>query len=189
LPKNIQAAAKQILDRRQEIIDRFRALTSRKISAMRLRCHGDFHLGQILHTGQDFVIIDFEGEPVRPVSERRIKRSPLRDVAGLLRSFHYACYVALQAEEARGMFHSELRGTMAARAEEWRMWVSAQYLGEYLAQSADANFLPHSHEDMEVLLHAYLMEKAVYELGYEMNNRPDWINIPLAGIEQLLHET
>ncbi|WP_024335112.1 maltose alpha-D-glucosyltransferase [Desulfotignum balticum] len=189
LPEHIHAAAKQILDRRQEIIDRFRALTSRKISAMRLRCHGDFHLGQILHTGHDFVIIDFEGEPVRPVSERRIKRSPLRDVAGLLRSFHYACHVALQAEETRGMFHPELRGTMAAKAEEWRMWVSAQYLGEYLARSADANFLPHSHEDMEVLLHAYLMEKAVYELGYEMNNRPDWINIPLTGIEQLLNET
>jgi maltose alpha-D-glucosyltransferase/alpha-amylase len=189
LPEHIHAAAKQILDRRQEIIDRFRALTSRKISAMRLRCHGDFHLGQILHTGHDFVIIDFEGEPVRPVSERRIKRSPLRDVAGLLRSFHYACHVALQAEETRGMFHPELRGTMAARAEEWRMWVSAQYLGEYLARSADAGFLPDTHEEMEILLHAYLMEKAVYELGYEMNNRPDWINIPLTGIEQLLNET
>jgi maltose alpha-D-glucosyltransferase/alpha-amylase len=189
LPENIQAAGKQILDRRQEIFDRFRPLTNRKISAMRLRCHGDFHLGQVLNTGQDFVIIDFEGEPVRPVSERRIKRSPLRDVAGLLRSFHYACHVALQAEEARGMFQSQLRGVMAAKAEEWRMWVSAQYLGEYLARSADAGFLPDSHEEIGMLLHAYLMEKAVYELGYEMNNRPDWIHIPLTGIEQLLNET
>jgi maltose alpha-D-glucosyltransferase / alpha-amylase len=189
LPETMQAAGKRILDRRQEIVDRFRMLTNRKIGAMRLRCHGDFHLGQILYTGKDFVIIDFEGEPVRPVSERRIKRSPLRDVAGLLRSFHYACHVALQAEEARGMFHPELRETMAAKAEEWRMWVSAQYLGEYLARSAEAGFLPDTHEEMGILLHAYLMEKAVYELGYELNNRPDWIHIPLTGIEQLLHET
>jgi maltose alpha-D-glucosyltransferase/alpha-amylase len=189
LPENIRAAAKQILDRRQEIIDRFRALTGRKISAMRVRCHGDFHLGQILNTGRDFVMIDFEGEPVRPVSERRIKRSPLRDVAGLLRSFHYACHVALQAEEARGMFSPELRGVMEARAEEWRMWVSAKYLGEYLARTADAGFLPDSHEEIDMLLHACLMEKAVYELGYEMNNRPEWINIPLTGITQLLNET
>jgi maltose alpha-D-glucosyltransferase/alpha-amylase len=189
LPENIRAAAKQILDRRQEILDRFRALTGRKISAMRVRCHGDFHLGQILNTGRDFVMIDFEGEPVRPVSERRIKRSPLRDVAGLLRSFHYACHVALQAEEARGMFSPELRGDMEARAELWRMWVSAKYLGEYLARTADAGFLPDSHEEIGMLLHACLMEKAVYELGYEMNNRPEWINIPLTGITQLLNET
>ncbi|MFO7913374.1 MAG: maltose alpha-D-glucosyltransferase [Desulfotignum sp.] len=189
LPENILTAGKRILDRRQEIMDRFRTLTKGKLNAMRLRCHGDFHLGQILYTGRDFVIIDFEGEPVRPVSERRIKRSPLRDVAGLLRSFHYACYVALQDEEARGMFRTELRGAMEARAEEWRRWVSAQFLGEYLARSADAGFLPDSQEEIGILLHACLMEKAVYELGYEMNNRPDWIKIPLAGIEQLLNET
>nr|WP_321397155.1 maltose alpha-D-glucosyltransferase [uncultured Desulfobacter sp.] len=189
LPENISAAGEQILDRRQEIMDRFRALTSCKINAMRLRCHGDFHLGQVLYTGKDFVIIDFEGEPARPVSERRIKRSPLRDVAGLLRSFHYACHFALQAEEARGMFHPKSRGAMEAKAEEWRMWVSAQYLGEYLARSADKGFLPKTHEETGVLLNAYLMEKALYELGYEMNNRPDWIIIPLKGIIQLLNET
>ena len=189
LPETTRVIAETILSRRQEIMDRFRALTNRKISALRLRCHGDFHLGQILHTGKDFVIIDFEGEPMRPVSERRIKRSPLRDVAGLLRSFHYACYFALQAEEARGMFSPKLRETMAAKAEEWRLWVSAQYLGEYLARSADAGFLPDTREEMGVLLQAYLMEKAVYELGYEMINRPEWIMIPLKGIAHLLNET
>ena len=189
LPENISAAGEQILDRRQEIMDRFKALTSCKINAMRLRCHGDFHLGQVLYTGKDFVIIDFEGEPARPVSERRIKRSPLRDVAGLLRSFHYACHFALQAEEARGMFHPKSRGAMESKAEEWRMWVSAQYLGEYLATSADKGFLPKTHEETGVLLNAYLMKKALYELGYEMNNRPDWITIPLKGIIHLLNET
>ncbi|MFO7913679.1 MAG: hypothetical protein R6V15_16110, partial [Desulfotignum sp.] len=81
------------------------------------------------------------------------------------------------------------RETMAAKAEEWRLWVSAQYLGEYLVRSADAGFLPDTQEEMGVLLQAYLMEKAVYELGYEMNNRPEWIIIPLKGIEHLLNET
>jgi maltose alpha-D-glucosyltransferase / alpha-amylase len=189
LPETIKAAGEQILDRKQEIMDRFRALTNRKINAIRLRCHGDFHLGQVLYTGKDFVIIDFEGEPARPVSERRIKRSPLRDVAGLVRSFHYACHFALEAEEARGMFAMEMRAAMEAKAEMWRLWVSAQYLHEYLARSADVGFLPKTREETGILLNAYLMEKAVYELGYEMNNRPDWISIPLKGIILLLNET
>jgi maltose alpha-D-glucosyltransferase/alpha-amylase len=189
LQKTARAAAEQLLDRRQEILDRFRALTNRKINALRLRCHGDYHLGQVLYTGRDFVMIDFEGEPARPVSERRIKRSPLRDVAGLLRSFHYACHFALHTEEARGMFPLESRPAMEAGAEEWRLWVSARFLHEYVAGSAGAGFLPDTQEDTAVLLNACLMEKAVYELGYEMNNRPGWITIPLKGILQLLTET
>jgi maltose alpha-D-glucosyltransferase/alpha-amylase len=166
----------------------FRALTDEKITAQRLRCHGDYHLGQVLYTGKDFVIIDFEGEPVRPVSERRIKRSPLRDVAGMLRSFHYAAYSALLAEEARGSFSPESRPVMEAWAEEWRRWVCAEYLRVYLDRCAGSGFLPDAEKQIRTLLDAYLMEKAVYELGYEMNNRPDWVRIPLMGIEQLLDE-
>ncbi len=177
-----------ILGRQGEVVSHFRALTEKKITAKRLRCHGDFHLGQVLYTGKDFVIIDFEGEPARPVSERRIKRSPLRDVAGMLRSFHYAAYSALLAEEARGSFQPEGRPVMEAWAEEWRRWVCAEYLRVYLDRSADSGFLPDTDTEIRTLLDAYLMEKAVYELGYEMNNRPDWVRIPLMGIEQLLDE-
>ena len=122
------------------------------------------------------------------ISERRIKRSPLRDVAGMLRSFHYAVYSALLAEEARGSFHPDNRPAMEAWAEEWRRWVCAEYLRVYLHRSADSDFLPETEEEIRALLDAYLMEKAVYELGYEMNNRPDWVRIPLMGIEQLLDE-
>ncbi|MBM9604855.1 maltose alpha-D-glucosyltransferase [Desulfopila inferna] len=186
MPQDVRKMGESFLERQGDIIARFRLLTDRKISAKRLRCHGDFHLGQVLHTGNDFVIIDFEGEPARPVSERRIKRSPLRDVAGMLRSFHYAIYSALRDEEGRGSFHEDDREKMEAWAEEWRMWVSAEYLYTYLNHSADSRFLPETSAEIQVLLDAYLLEKAIYELGYEMNNRPEWIHIPLHGIEQLL---
>jgi maltose alpha-D-glucosyltransferase/alpha-amylase len=163
-----------------------RALTETKISGQRLRCHGDFHLGQVLYTGKDFVIIDFEGEPARPVSERRIKRSPLRDVAGMLRSFHYAVYSALFAEEQRGLFLEKDRPFAESWANYWSLWVGAVYLHHYLNESATADFLPGTPQEIEALLQAFLLEKAVYELGYELNNRPDWLEIPLKGVDQLL---
>ncbi len=187
MPEPVQATGASIIAHQQEIIDHFRKLTDHKISAKRLRCHGDYHLGQVLYTGKDFVIIDFEGEPARPVSERRIKRSPLRDVAGMLRSFHYAVYSALLKEEERGSFHPEHRAGLEAWADEWYTWVCAEYLAGYVASSARGDFLPDTQEEFQVLLDVFLMEKAVYELGYEMNNRPDWVRIPLMGIEQLLH--
>ena len=186
LPDAVREQGERLLARQGDIIARFRLLTDKKISARRLRCHGDYHLGQVLYTGKDFVIIDFEGEPARPVSERRIKRSPLRDVAGMLRSFHYAVYSALSNEEERGSFRREDRAALEGWAEEWRMWVSAEYLRTYLAHSTNSGFLPDTDEEIQILLDAYLLEKAVYELGYEMNNRPDWVQIPLQGIEQLL---
>ncbi len=186
MPYDIQENGKRVLARQDAIMACFRLLTDHKITAKRLRCHGDYHLGQVLYTGKDFVIIDFEGEPARPVSERRIKRSPLRDVAGMLRSFHYAVYSALFDEEARGSFQADRREQMEAWAEDWRLLVCSEYLRTYLSRTEDAGFLPNTPEEIKVLLDAYLMEKAVYELGYEMNNRPDWVRIPLQGIEQLL---
>jgi maltose alpha-D-glucosyltransferase/alpha-amylase len=186
LPEDIREMGGEILARQEDILTRFRLLTNKKIRAKRLRCHGDFHLGQVLYTGKDFVIIDFEGEPARPVSERRIKRSPLQDVAGMLRSFHYAVYSALRDEEERGSFHRDNRAGMEAWVEDWRLWISAEYLHTYLADSMDSGFLPDTAEEIKVLLDAYLLEKAVYELGYEMNNRPAWVRIPLQGIQQLL---
>jgi maltose alpha-D-glucosyltransferase / alpha-amylase len=157
-----------------------------KISGKRLRCHGDFHLGQVLYTGKDFVIIDFEGEPLRPISERKIKRSPLSDVAGMLRSFHYAAYSAVAEEETRGLAHSQTRESLESLAEYWYSGVCAAFLKKYLEEARLSDFLPQSDDEIRILLDSFLMEKAVYELGYEMNNRPDWIRIPLRGIEGLL---
>ena len=186
LPDVVRPEAQMVLESQGEILNRFQSIMERKISAMRIRCHGDYHLGQVLYTGRDFVIIDFEGEPARPVSERRIKRSPLRDVAGMLRSFHYAAYMALFRQEESGIIRAEDRLFLESWAELWSDWVSVFFLKEYLEVAAEGNFLPRRREELTVLLDIYLLEKAIYEIGYELNNRPDWVSIPLRGIQQVL---
>jgi maltose alpha-D-glucosyltransferase/alpha-amylase len=138
----------------------------------------------VLYTGKDFVIIDFEGEPARPLSERRIKRSPLRDVAGMLRSFHYASYAARFGQVA-GVRPEDL-DALDPLARFWYLWVSVAFLKAYLGVALQAGFLPQAREDLKVLLEAHLLEKALYELAYELNNRPDWVRIPLHGMLQLL---
>jgi maltose alpha-D-glucosyltransferase / alpha-amylase len=186
LPSDVQLHARQVLELKPDILERFHRLLDLKISGMRTRCHGDYHLGQVLYTGKDFVIIDFEGEPARPIGERRIKRSPLRDVAGMLRSFHYAAYGALIALENRGGVRPEDLPLLESWANHWYVWVCAAFVKTYLAIAAEGHFLPASKEEMEVLLDALLLEKAIYELGYELNNRPQWVNIPIQGIRQLM---
>jgi maltose alpha-D-glucosyltransferase/alpha-amylase len=186
LPEAVQQQGREILEMNKDILKCFHSLLELKISGLRTRCHGDFHLGQVLFTGKDFVIIDFEGEPARPISERQIKRSPLRDVAGMLRSFHYAAYSALSAMEKQGMVQPESLPYLDSWANHWYVWVSAVFVKIYLAQTAGGGFLPHTREEIEILLDALLLEKAIYELGYELNNRPDWVKIPIRGIRQLL---
>jgi maltose alpha-D-glucosyltransferase/alpha-amylase len=186
LPEAIRAEAQAVLDAKSEILERFRSIMERKIPAMRIRCHGDYHLGQVLYTGKDFVIIDFEGEPARPISERRIKRSPLRDVAGMLRSFHYAAYVALLRLEQGGLIRSEELAWFETWARFWHLWVSAFFLHAYLDVALEGGFLPKTRQELKVLLDIYLLEKAIYEVGYELNNRPQWVRVPLQGIMQVL---
>jgi maltose alpha-D-glucosyltransferase / alpha-amylase len=179
--------AVQILDLEREVIGRFHALLDRKIAATRIRCHGDYHLGQVLYTGKDFIIIDFEGEPARPLSERRIKRPAMKDVAGMIRSFHYAAYsVALGGGST--MYH-EKPSILEPWLDFWYAWVSASFLRSYQSVAAGASFLPSSRAELEVLLDAFLLEKALYELGYEVNNRPDWVKIPIQGILDLVERT
>ncbi len=186
LPQALRPVAERIVVHQDRILALFRKMMEAKLTGKRIRCHGDYHLGQVLFTGKDFVIIDFEGEPARPVSERKIKRSPLRDVAGMLRSFHYAAHTALMKESAKGILKDQELRHLEGWADYWYRWVAALFLKRYLAESAKGDYLPETGEQTRVLLDAFLMEKAVYELGYEMNNRPEWIRIPLQGIEQLL---
>lgn len=167
----------------REAARRFQATLNAPIHAMRLRIHGDYHLGQVLYTGSDFVIIDFEGEPARPLAERRIKRSPLQDVAGMLRSFHYAAFAPLLGE--RPVPANELR-RLSSWAEMWNAWVSSRFLADYFATSGNAAYLPPSREETQSVLELHLLEKAIYELGYELNNRPTWVGIPLQGLSGLL---
>jgi len=182
LSTEVQKEAAAILDRQAEVFQLFHAILERKISAMRIRVHGDFHLGQVLHTGKDFIIIDFEGEPARSLTERRLKRAALRDVAGMLRSFHYAANHPILTQATR----PEDLTCLERWADFWQVWVSATYLKEYLDLARQGTFLPPQDEELEVLLDALVLEKVVYELGYELNNRPDWVKLPLRGIHQLL---
>jgi len=184
LPASTREQAEAVLQREREIVQVYQKLLQKLLPAQRTRCHGDYHLGQVLYTGRDFVIIDFEGEPARPLSERRLKRSPLLDVAGMLRSFHYAASATLLEQQQRGLL-SDL-----ARAETWLRfwygWVSAVFLQGYLETIGSTALAPTDPKDLGVLLEAYLMDKAIYEIRYELGHRPDWLAIPLRGVLELV---
>ena len=177
--------AQRVLDAEQDILRQLHKFLDRKFSAMKIRIHGDYHLGQVLYTGKDFIIIDFEGEPARTMSERRIKHSPLRDVAGMIRSFHYAAHaVLLQQLHLR----SEDVPLLDEWAEAWYRSVSRVFLHAYLNTVAESTFIPGERQDLEIMLDAFLLEKAIYELGYELDNRPGWVRIPLRGIRGILQD-
>ena len=173
-----------VLGREREIDDALARITRRRIDAIRFRIHGDYHLGQVLWTGDDFVIIDFEGEPGRRLSQRRFKQSPLRDIAGLVRSLHYATAAALRD----GRLRAEDVARLQAWAPAWFEWTSASFVGGYLdqVQRAPTRLIPTSDSDVAGLLEFFLLEKCIYEIGYELNNRPDWLDIPLHGLLDML---
>jgi len=186
VPQPLQETATMILAHESAVVERFRKLRDTRIRAARIRQHGDYHLGQILCTGNDFVIIDFEGEPARPLGERRMKRSPLRDVAGMLRSFHYASLAARFNLVAGVIVHPGTDEKLKPWSRFWYHWASASFLKGYFATAERAPFIPPDRGELKLLLDVFVLEKAVYELGYELNNRPDWVGIPLDGIADLL---
>ena len=156
--------------------------------SVRTRTHGDYHLGQVLWTGKDFVIIDFEGEPLRSVGERRLKRSPLRDVAGMLRSFDYAANVGLRQGVDLGLV-ADLPSAvkqLGGWARLWTAWVCRRFLDGYLGAAEGQPFVPTDVDDLRLLLDVFLLEKASYEVRYELDNRPDWVAIPLAALADLV---
>jgi trehalose synthase-fused probable maltokinase len=156
-----------------ELIDN---LGSREVKAAKIRTHGDYHLGQVLNTGDDFVIIDFEGEPRRSLAERKEKRSPLRDVAGMLRSFHYAAHSGLDRVDPLDRHEFE------PWAELWSAAACRIFKETWRQTCAGAPFLPPTPEEIESLLNAFVLEKAIYEVIYELNHRPLWVAIPLRGV-------
>jgi len=183
LPDQVKQDAKFILDSERKILSLLRRITENKIDAVKIRIHGDYHLGQVLYTGNDFMIIDFEGEPARPLTERRIKRSPLRDVTGMIRSFHYViCNAFLNQTAVR----KEDAQILEPWIEPWYLCVSRTFWSGYLETVKEAAFIPQDCEALDLLLHCFLLEKAVYELGYELNNRPEWVSISIKGIKQIL---
>jgi trehalose synthase-fused probable maltokinase len=165
-------ALEPIAGRGEEVRERLRMFSHVGAVGKAIRTHGDFHLGQVLWDGSDWIVLDFEGEPARPLSERRRKRSPLRDVAGMLRSFAYA---ASASEISHG----------TAPPEGWEERARTQFLEGYL-ETVDPTIIPPGHDARDKLIAIFELEKAVYELRYELNNRPDWVRIPVAGIFRIL---
>jgi maltose alpha-D-glucosyltransferase / alpha-amylase len=177
--------AREVLAAENEILDREKRLLDRRSNAAKIRIHGDFHLGQVLYTGKDFVILDFEGEPARALSERKLKRCALRDVAGMMRSFQYAAYSALWQPAMR----KEDVPFLERWADFWYRQVSSVFLQSYLTTAAGAIFVPKNADELQIMLEVYLLDKAVYEIGYELNHRPDWVVIPIRGIKHILRST
>jgi maltose alpha-D-glucosyltransferase / alpha-amylase len=191
LPEDARADAHALLQQQDEVLRRFHSVIDQKLTSLRIRCHGDYHLGQILHTGKHFVILDFEGDVRRPISERRLKRSALNDVASMMRSFQYAAYNTLFGQQSGrgtppGIIRPEDFAVLEPWAIFWYTWVSAGFLWSYLEAVDDDPFLPRTPEERLALLAPLLLERAVGELGYDLTYRPGWVRIPLKGILQLL---
>jgi maltose alpha-D-glucosyltransferase/alpha-amylase len=179
LPDDILEIAGAVLSRRRRILQRLEAPEVSGLRAQRIRIHGDYHLGQVLRAKTDFVILDFEGEPARPLAYRRSKQSALKDVAGMVRSFSYAAYASLLGYSAR---HAGDFAKLEPWAQLWERSVSAEFLRAYRQTMGGAELVPRSQEEFRMLLDVFLLDKALYEVRYELNSRPAWLRIPLTGI-------
>jgi maltose alpha-D-glucosyltransferase/alpha-amylase len=188
LPAGLQSLAQQVLQLEPEITRRFRSIYERPMDCDRIRIHGDFHLEQVLYTGKEFLIIDFEGDPSMAVSERRLKRSPLIDVAGMIGSFQYAAYAALLKQVERGTLQSAQSQPAFLWTRCWAQWVGMIYLQAYRHAVSGARFLPPNEADIQVFIDAFLLRKAVEEIGHELRERPEWLKIPLQEILDLAGE-
>jgi maltose alpha-D-glucosyltransferase/alpha-amylase len=184
VPEELRPEAQRLLALEGEIVRRTKATFARRFTGARMRFHGNLHLGQLLHTGRDFTIIMSEGDATRSLADRRTKRSPLRDVAALLRSFHYVS--AHATGPGGGAVRPEDVPLLDPWVRFWRAWVSAAFVRAYVQKSAGAAFHPRTPEELRDALTAYLLEKALHELAHELEQRPDWLHIPLRGILELV---
>ena len=179
VPPSLTAGAHRLVEAPDTFLAAFRRLATLDPVVSRIRVHGDYHLGQVLCSGGDFAILDFEGEPLRSIEERRGKHPAVKDVAGMLRSFGYAAHAALfrhPADQPGELVHLE------PWAQLWSGWASAAFLRAYLRTAGGAPFVPGDPGALDVLLRAFLLDKAFYELAYELSARPDWLRIPLRAI-------
>jgi maltose alpha-D-glucosyltransferase/alpha-amylase len=182
LQDDVVEIAATVMSQRRRVLDHFRASNSVNFRTDRIRIHGDYHLGQVLKVRTDFVILDFEGEPARSLANRRAKQCALKDVAGMLRSFSYAAYASLLNYTAR---HPEDIAKLEPWAQLWERSVAAEFLRAYRVTAEGSGFLPPERADFRNLLNIFLMDKALYEVLYELNSRPGWVRIPLLGILSL----
>lgn len=185
LAVNVREIAEELLLRRKAIAERLQQCISKPVKTVKTRYHGDYHLGQVLLAKNDFVIIDFEGEPASPLAERRRKHSPLRDIAGILRSFNYAAYTAIARDRAE---QPEDLARFEPLVRDWETEVGGGFLTAY-DETTHCSGLIAPHLSLRGLLDLFLLEKSLYEVRYELDNRPDWVAIPLRGIQTLLKPT
>jgi len=186
LPEAVQADAQKAIGLEAEILKRSRAAFETRLRSKRIRYHGNYHLGRVLYTGRDFVMLFFEGEPGRSLAERRIKRSPLRDVASMLRSFHYVTAHALSGRVSSGAVRAEDIPVLEPALRAWRAWVGAAFLRRYLQTAAGQPFAPASPEELRASLTGFLLERTLHEIGYELEQRPEWVTIPLSELLDLM---
>jgi maltose alpha-D-glucosyltransferase / alpha-amylase len=172
-----------VLAGRDALLAQFDAIRTIDDAGQRIRIHGDYHLGQVLRTEEDFVVLDFEGDPAQSVAERRAKQSPLKDVAGMLRSYAYAAYAALFAF---GLHAAADYAALEPWAGTWEHWTTDAFLKGYLAAIEPTPLLPQDVGARDMLLSAFALDKALRELGYELHNRPDWVRVPLVGVHRLI---
>jgi maltose alpha-D-glucosyltransferase/alpha-amylase len=182
LPERVQRDGPHLLALEPELLKRIGRIREQKINARRTRCHGDYHLAQVLWTGKDWALIDLEGDPSRPFGVRRLKRSPLRDASSMVRSFHYAALCAL----TQGPIRPEDQAVLEPWARFWHQWVATTFLKAYLETAAQGQFLPTSREELDVVLDFYLLKRAINELQYELTYHPDRVRVPLQGLLHLL---
>jgi maltose alpha-D-glucosyltransferase/alpha-amylase len=175
--------AETFLERKEDIINTILSFDESKLISKRIRIHGDYHLGQVLKQGDDFIILDFEGEPESTIRDRKVKQPPIKDVAGMIRSFHYAIYANIFEIEKE---HPKLRNELFEAGSVYYRATVAVFLNTYLNIAMKNNLSIGYAEEVNYLLRYHLLEKAIYELGYELNSRPDWAIIPLRGIMNLL---
>ena len=182
LDGTLRPLATFVLDARNTLLDRIASVRTLSDAGVRMRIHGDYHLGQVLRTEEDFAILDFEGDVSRSIAERRAKQSPLVDVASMLRSFSYAAYAALFAFTLHAPHDFD---PLEPWAETWQHWITRAFLRSYREALEPSPLLP-SAAAMESLLGSFTIEKALHELRYELMNRREWVRIPLMGIRKLI---
>jgi len=185
LSEPLHALADRLVAARDQILERINSLKPVDLEAQKTRYHGDYHLGQVLVSKNDFIIIDFEGEPARTLEERRSKHSPLKDVAGMLRSFNYAGYAALSHVTADRPADTSL---LEPFVRDWEQRTVGAFLDGYAEAIADCPIYPAEPTSARALIDLFLLEKAFYELRYELDNRPGWVRVPLGGLAELLLE-
>jgi maltose alpha-D-glucosyltransferase/alpha-amylase len=172
----------RLLEREGDVRKQLLLLRDQRIPGLRIRLHGDYHLSNLIHSGNDWIVINFEGDPYRSLSERSIKRSPTRDIATMLRSFHYVSHAALFGDVPGIIPSREGHPTLERWAQAWYRWVSCVFLQEYLRSMEGTDLLPQRRSELRILLGSYLLERALLEIEYEFQHRPQWIRIPLHGI-------